>query len=123
MSRSGLPFISVLTHPTTGGVLASFATLADVILAEPGAFLTFTGPRVIEQTTREKLPPGFGSAESNFAHGQIDMVVPRAELKERLAQLLALLEGGDTSGLEPVQPDTGARITGRPLVCSSACRS
>lgn len=105
LSNSGLPFISVLTHPTTGGVLASFATLADVILAEPGALLTFTGPRVIEQTTREKLPPGFGSAESNLAHGQIDMVVPRAELKERLAHLLALLEGGDTSGLEPVQPD------------------
>jgi acetyl-CoA carboxylase carboxyl transferase subunit beta len=105
LSRGGLPFISILTHPTTGGVLASFATLADVILAEPGALLTFAGPRVIEQTTREKLPPGFGSAESNFAHGQIDMVVPRAELKERLTRLLALLEGGDTSGPEPVQSD------------------
>jgi acetyl-CoA carboxylase carboxyl transferase subunit beta len=112
LSRSGLPFISVLTHPTTGGVLASFATLADVILAEPGAFLTFTGPRVIEQTTREKLPPGFGSAESNFDHGQIDMVVPRAKLKERLAHLLALFEGGDTNGLEPVQPDTAALSRG-----------
>ena len=68
----------MLTHPTTGGVLASFATLADVMLAEPGALLLFTGPRVIEQTTREKLPPSFGRAESSLVHGQIDMVVAPA---------------------------------------------
>jgi acetyl-CoA carboxylase carboxyl transferase subunit beta len=105
LADAGLPHISVLTHPTTGGVLASFATAADVIIAEPGAFLTFTGPRVIEQTTREKLPPGFGSAESNFAHGQLDMIVPRAQLKHRLALILRLLQGGDEDGPEPVQPD------------------
>jgi acetyl-CoA carboxylase carboxyl transferase subunit beta len=105
LERARLPYVSVLTHPTTGGVLASFSTLADVILAEPGTLLTFAGPRVIEQTTREKLPPGFGSAESNLEHGQIDMVVPRAQLRERIASLLMLLEGGDTSGTEPVQPD------------------
>jgi acetyl-CoA carboxylase beta subunit len=94
LAEQSVPYISVLTHPTTGGVLASFATLADVVLAEPGALLCFTGPRVIEQTTREKLPPDFGRAEGGLAHGQIDMVVSRAELKEQLTQLLLLLEGG-----------------------------
>jgi acetyl-CoA carboxylase carboxyl transferase subunit beta len=94
LAEQSLPYISVLTHPTTGGVLASFATLADVVMAEPGALLCFTGPRVIEQTTREKLPADFGRAEGSLAHGQIDMVVPRSQIKERLVQLLVLLEGG-----------------------------
>jgi acetyl-CoA carboxylase carboxyl transferase beta subunit len=116
LERARLPFVSVLTHPTTGGVLASFATLADVVLAEPGTFLTFAGPRVIEQTTREKLPPGFGSAESNLEHGQIDMIVPRAQLKERIAHLVLLLEGGEVSGTESLQPDQALLPRrGRPL--------
>ena len=105
LADHSLPFISVLTHPTTGGVLASFATLADVMLAEPGALLLFTGPRVIEQTTREKLPPGFGRSESSLAHGQIDLVVHRRDLKRQVAQLLALLEGGVRCDFEPVRPD------------------
>jgi len=97
-----VPFVSVLTHPTTGGVVASFATLADVIIAEPGALLCFSGPRVIEQTIKEKLPEDFGLAESNMRHGQIDMIVPRTELKDRLVQILGLLEGGVACALQPL---------------------
>ncbi|MBK5255185.1 MAG: acetyl-CoA carboxylase, carboxyltransferase subunit beta [Vicinamibacteria bacterium] len=106
LADHSLPFISVLTHPTTGGVLASFATLADVMLAEPGALLLFAGPRVIEQTTREKLPPGFGRSESSLVHGQIDLVVQRRDLKRQIAQLLALLEGGVRCDIEPIRPDS-----------------
>jgi acetyl-CoA carboxylase carboxyl transferase subunit beta len=95
LGKAGLPYITILTHPTTGGVFASFATVADVILAEPGAVMSFAGARVIEQTTREKLPPGFGSSESQLAHGQVDMVVDRRDLKGRLAQILLLLKGGE----------------------------
>ena len=87
LSELPVPFVSVLTHPTTGGVVASFATLADVIIAEPGALLCFSGPRVIEQTIKEKLPEDFGLAESNMKHGQIDMIVPqigRASCRERV---------------------------------------
>ena len=98
LSRAGLPYITVLTHPTTGGVFASFATVADVILAEPGAVMSFSGARIIEQTIREKLPPGFGSSESQLAHGQVDMVVDRRELKGRLAQCLLFLGRGRTDG-------------------------
>lgn len=84
------PFISVMTHPTTAGVLASFATLGDVLLAEPGALMLFAGPRVVQQTTREKLPHDFGLAESNLELGHVDAVVPRPELPGVLARLLAL---------------------------------
>ncbi len=91
LGEAGLPFVSVLTHPTTGGVLASFATVADIILAEPGAVMRFAGARVIEQTTREKLPPDFGSSESQLAHGQLDMVVDRRQLKDTLARCLGFL--------------------------------
>ncbi|MCX8032360.1 MAG: acetyl-CoA carboxylase carboxyl transferase subunit beta [Thermoleophilia bacterium] len=95
VGQARLPYITVLTHPTTGGVFASFATVADVIMAEPGAVMSFAGPRVIEQTTREKLPPGFGSSESQLVHGQVDMVVDRRQLRDRLAQCLYFLgEGG-----------------------------
>jgi acetyl-CoA carboxylase carboxyl transferase subunit beta len=104
LAEQGLPFVSVLAHPTTGGVLASFATLADTIVAEPGALLLFTGQRVIEQTTREKLPADFGRA--NVIHGQVDMVVDRRTLKETLRRLLALLEGGVRCSLEPLRQDT-----------------
>jgi len=85
-----LGFISVLSHPTTGGLLASFASLGDVMLAEPGALMSFAGPRVVQQTTREKLPEDFGIAESNFRGGHIDAVVPRSELRATVAQLLRL---------------------------------
>src|SRR6184192_1677905 len=87
---AGQPMISVMTHPTTAGVLASFASLGDVIVAEPGALLAFTGPRVVQQTTREKLPENFGLAEQNLRFGHIDAIVPRPELKPHLARLLRL---------------------------------
>jgi acetyl-CoA carboxylase carboxyl transferase subunit beta len=87
---SGQPLISVMTHPTTAGVLASFASLGDVIVAEPGALLAFTGPRVVQQTTREKLPEDFGLAEQNLRFGHIDAIVPRPELKPYVARLLRL---------------------------------
>ena len=83
-------FISVMTHPTTAGVLASFASLGDVIVAEPGALLAFTGPRVVQQTTREKLPDDFGLAESNLRFGHLDAIVPRAELRPFLGRALRL---------------------------------
>jgi len=82
LSKSGLPYISILTDPTTGGVSASFAMLGDIILAEPGALIGFAGPRVIEQTIRQKLPDGFQRAEFLLDHGLIDQVVPRKDLKQ-----------------------------------------
>jgi acetyl-CoA carboxylase carboxyl transferase beta subunit len=87
---SRTPFVSVLAHPTTGGLLASFASLGDVVIAEPGALMSFAGPRVVQQTTREKLPDDFGLAESNYRYGHLDAVVPRAELKPTIAKLLRL---------------------------------
>jgi acetyl-CoA carboxylase carboxyl transferase beta subunit len=93
LRRARSPFISVMTHPTTAGVLASFASLGDFLIAEPGALLAFTGPRVVEQTTREKLPDDFGLAESNARFGHVDAIVPRPELKPLLARLLTLFDG------------------------------
>jgi len=90
LQDSGGALLSVLAHPTTGGVTASFASLGDVILAEPGALTSFAGPRVVAQTTREKLPDDFGLAESNLRFGHVDAVVPRAELRSTLARLLRL---------------------------------
>jgi acetyl-CoA carboxylase carboxyl transferase subunit beta len=87
-------FISVMSHPTTAGVLASFASLGDVIVAEPGALLAFTGPRVVQQTTREKLPEDFGLAESNLRFGHLDAIVPRPELRSFLARTLRLFRNG-----------------------------
>jgi acetyl-CoA carboxylase carboxyl transferase subunit beta len=87
---AGQPVISVMTHPTTAGVLASFASLGDVIVAEPGALLAFTGPRVVQQTTREKLPEDFGLAEQNLRFGHIDAIIRRPELKPYVARLLRL---------------------------------
>ena len=86
-----LPYIVVLTNPTTGGVTASYAMLGDVHVAEPGAVIGFAGARVIEQTIRERLPDGFQRAEYLHAHGMIDMVVPRAQLREALSRLCSLL--------------------------------
>jgi acetyl-CoA carboxylase carboxyl transferase subunit beta len=86
--------VSVLTHPTTGGVLASYASLGDVVLAEPGALMSFAGPRVVAQTTREKLPDDFGLSESNFRFGHLDAIVQRSELRPTLSRLLRLFGKG-----------------------------
>ena len=91
LKEAGLPYIVVLTDPTTGGVTASYAMLGDVQLAEPGALIGFAGQRVIEQTIREKLPEGFQRAEYLLEHGMIDMVVPRGDLREKLALLISYL--------------------------------
>jgi acetyl-CoA carboxylase carboxyl transferase subunit beta len=91
LSKAGLPFVSVLTDPTMGGVSASFAMLGDVIIAEPQALIGFAGPRVIEQTVRETLPDGFQRAEFLLEHGAIDMIVDRREMRDKLANLLANL--------------------------------
>lgn len=90
---AGCAMISVMAHPTTGGLLASFASLGDVLLAEPGALMSFAGPRVVAQTTREKLPDDFGLAESNLRFGHVDAIVPRPELRATLGQLLRLFGG------------------------------
>jgi acetyl-CoA carboxylase carboxyl transferase subunit beta len=91
LSNAGLPFISVLTDPTMGGVSASFAMLGDVIIAEPGALIGFAGPRVIEQTVRETLPEGFQRAEFLLEHGALDMIIDRREMRDRLASLISSL--------------------------------
>jgi acetyl-CoA carboxylase carboxyl transferase subunit beta len=88
MREKGLPYISVLTDPTTGGVTASFAMLGDVNIAEPNALIGFAGPRVIEQTIRQTLPEGFQRSEFLLEHGMLDMVVPRHELKETVARCI-----------------------------------
>ena len=90
LHESGGALFSVLTHPTTGGVLASFASLGDVVVAEPGALMSFAGPRVVAQTTREKLPDDFGLAESNLRFGHLDAIVPRSQLRPTLGRLLRL---------------------------------
>ncbi len=91
LADAGLPFISLLTDPTTGGTTASFSMLGDVIIAEPGALIGFAGPRVIKQTIGEDLPAGFQRAEFLLEHGFVDQVVPRAELKERIHLLISHL--------------------------------
>ena len=91
--RGGL-FISVLTHPTTGGVTASFASLGDIMLAEPNALIGFAGPRVIEQTIGQRLPEGFQRSEFQQEHGFVDQIVPRDQMRAVLCQLLRLHEGG-----------------------------
>jgi acetyl-CoA carboxylase carboxyl transferase subunit beta len=92
LARQRLPFITVLTDPTMGGVSASFAMIADVVIAEPGALIGFAGPRVIEQTVREKLPEGFQRAEFLLDKGAVDQIVDRRQLRDRLASLLTLLQ-------------------------------
>lgn len=91
LDESGGLFISVLTHPTMAGVLASFATLGDLIIAEPKALIGFTGPRVIEQTIRQKLPEGFQRSEFLLEHGLIDRIIHRRDMKNELAHTLDLL--------------------------------
>jgi acetyl-CoA carboxylase carboxyl transferase subunit beta len=103
LKEAGLPYIVVLTNPTTGGVTASYAMLGDVHIAEPGALIGFAGPRVIEQTIREKLPDGFQRAEYLMDHGMVDMVVSRLELKSTIARLLKILTKmpEEANALEP----------------------
>jgi acetyl-CoA carboxylase carboxyl transferase subunit beta len=96
MGRRGIPFISVLTDPTMGGVSASLAMLGDVNVAEPKALIGFAGPRVIQQTVRETLPEGFQRSEFLLEHGAVDMIVDRRDMRDRLADLLAMLTGRPT---------------------------
>ena len=117
LADAQLPVVSVLAHPTTGGVWASFAALGDVTYAEPGALIAFSGPRVIEQTTREKLPPDFGRAETQLHNGQVDAVVDRRELPGRIGRVLRILsrptvEAGPPPAVEWAQAgaDRAARI-------------
>jgi len=101
LKKAGIPYISVLTNPTTGGVSASLALLGDVNVAEPDALICFAGPRVIEQTVRQKLPEGFQRSEFLLEHGAIDMIVDRRELRDRLANLLRLMSDARTPPREP----------------------
>jgi acetyl-CoA carboxylase carboxyl transferase beta subunit len=95
MRDAGQALIVVMSHPTTAGVLASFASLGDVLLAEPGALIAFTGPRVVEQTTREKLPDDFGLAEQNLRFGHLDAILPRPEIRPTLGRLLRLFDAAE----------------------------
>jgi len=90
LKESGLPYISIISNPTTGGVSASFATIADVIISEPGALFCFAGPRVVKQTIKKELPEDFGLAERNLKNGQVDLIVNRNEIKDVLARLLKI---------------------------------
>ena len=91
LSDAGVPYITVLTHPTTGGVTASFGMVGDVMIAEPGALIGFAGPRVIEQTIKKRLPEGFQRSEFVLEHGFVDAIVHRKEMKETLARLIEML--------------------------------
>jgi acetyl-CoA carboxylase carboxyl transferase subunit beta len=106
--EAGLPYIVVLTDPTTGGVTASFAMLGDVHIAEPGAIIGFAGSRVIEQTIREKLPEGFQRSEYLMEHGMVDLVVPRNELRAKLIQIIGLLTRRNPAA-EALNPSPSAR--------------
>ncbi len=120
--EAGVATIALLTNPTTGGTTASFATETDIIIAEPGALIGFTGPRVIEETIKQKLPEGFQRSEFMLEHGLVDMVVPRADIREKLTELLGYMqaegappreappecdEPEDTSGTEVIGPVNG----------------
>ncbi len=107
---AGLPYIVVLTNPTTGGVTASYAMLGDIHIAEPGALIGFAGPRVIEQTIREKLPEGFQRSEYLLEHGMIDMVVPRSELRATIARLLRTLTAGRATPALEIEPPAVRKI-------------
>ncbi|MCO5063812.1 MAG: acetyl-CoA carboxylase, carboxyltransferase subunit beta [Rhizobiaceae bacterium] len=116
LKEAGLPYIVVLTNPTTGGVTASYAMLGDVHIAEPGALIGFAGPRVIEQTIREKLPEGFQRAEYLMEHGMVDMVVSRLELKATIARLLKILmKASEPAAIEPeILPPARVKAEKRP---------
>jgi acetyl-CoA carboxylase carboxyl transferase subunit beta len=93
LSNAGIPYISLCTDPTFGGTTASFAMLGDIIAGEPGALIGFAGPRVIKETIKKDLPPGFQRSEFLLEHGFLDCIIPRHELKEKLAQILRLFKG------------------------------
>ena len=105
LDRAALPYVAILTDPTTGGVTASFAMLADLSIAEPKALIGFAGPRVIEQTIRQKLPSGFQRSEFLLKHGMLDLVVHRRELKNTVARILRLLTSQSTSTTLIEQPE------------------
>jgi acetyl-CoA carboxylase carboxyl transferase subunit beta len=111
VKEAGLPYIVLLTDPTTGGVSASFAMLGDIALSEPGAIIGFAGQRVIEETIRESLPEGFQRAEYLLDHGMVDMVVPRGEMRDTLVRILGLLR--DKAPMAKVVPLTGGETAGR----------
>lgn len=112
LAEAKVPYIAVLTHPTTGGVLASFPALADVIIAEPGALVGFTGARVIEQTIREKLPDGFQTAEFMLDHGMVDMVVERRKIKGTISDLLDLFTSSGSGAPESPAITVGELVPG-----------
>ena len=114
LKAARLPYIVVLTNPTTGGVTASYAMLGDIHIAEPGALIGFAGPRVIEQTVREKLPEGFQRAEYLQAHGMVDMVVHRRDMRATLARLCGLLMNAPPSRRPGRRPAPQARAPERP---------
>jgi acetyl-CoA carboxylase carboxyl transferase subunit beta len=114
-----LPYIVVLTDPTTGGVTASYAMLGDVHIAEPGALICFAGPRVIQQTIREQLPDGFQRAEYLLSHGMVDMVVHRHQLRETLARVCRLLMGGP----QPTASKETRKVNGKQYVNGSSVDS
>ena len=128
LKEAGLPYIVVLTHPTTGGVTASYAMLGDVQIAEPNALICFAGPRVIEQTIREKLPEGFQRAEYLLDHGMLDRVTPRGRIRDELISITRLLTGmppavrGDLPAPKPADPapDPTAAAAGTGSSASSA---
>jgi acetyl-CoA carboxylase carboxyl transferase subunit beta len=109
LGEAGIPYVSVLTDPTMGGVSASLAMLGDINIAEPKALIGFAGPRVIEQTVREKLPEGFQRAEFLLEHGAVDMIIDRREMRDQVATLLAMLMRRDSASDTP--PNTEAGIT------------
>ena len=113
LREAGLPYIVVLTNPTTGGVTASYAMLGDVQIAEPGALICFAGPRVIEQTIREKLPKGFQRSEYLYEHGMVDMVVHRHNLRSTIGSLASILTKGEPVGELTSTAPTLARATMR----------
>lgn len=121
VKEAGLPYVVLLTDPTTGGVTASFAMLGDVALAEPGAMIGFAGKRVIEDTIREKLPEGFQSAEYLLEHGIIDMVVPRAELRDTLTRVLRhLMRPEPAAEIVPIKKPAGKKDKAEPVVLALA---
>ncbi len=113
--QKGLPYVSILTNPTMAGVMASFAALGDVILAEPGALIGFAGPRVIKDATNQDLPAGFQSSEFLLEHGLIDQVVPRLEMRERLHSLLGAFYRGEAQGKNGAAHRNGSGNGRRPL--------
>ena len=115
LSEARLPFISVMTDPTTGGVSASLAMLGDINIGEPKALIGFAGPRVIQQTVRETLPEGFQRSEFLLEHGALDMIVDRREMRDRIGAMLRLLTGKEpASGLSSPGPSCGRSRSGSP---------